>query len=113
MNKQFWSESMAASSAEYALILAVVGVGLGAATLSLGANIRASINSAATDVYVGANASAQGDANGYTAGTGNTAQTASNASASTGTGTSSGTTTPGSGQPTNPGCAKGNGKKGC
>lgn len=58
---RFLGDQSAASSAEYALILAVVGVGLGAATVSRGANIRASINESSIDVYARANPAAQGD----------------------------------------------------
>ena len=40
-----------ASAAEYALILAIVGVGIGAAALTLGGNVRAAIGGAAVDVH--------------------------------------------------------------
>ena len=40
-----------ASAAEYALIIAIVGVGIGAAALSLGKNVQAAIGEASNDVY--------------------------------------------------------------
>ena len=49
--KTFLTDESGASAAEYALILAIVGVGIGAAALSLGANVRAAIGDASTDVY--------------------------------------------------------------
>lgn len=47
----FVAEESGASAAEYALIIAVVGVGIGAAALVLGANVKAAIDGAANDVY--------------------------------------------------------------
>jgi pilus assembly protein Flp/PilA len=49
--KNFVADESGASAAEYALILAIVGVGIGAAALSLGANVQAAIGGASTDVY--------------------------------------------------------------
>ena len=49
--KTFLKDESGASAAEYALILAIVGVGIGAAALTLGANVRQAIGNAATDVY--------------------------------------------------------------
>lgn len=49
--KTFLREESGASAAEYALILAIVGVGIGAAALTLGANVRQAIGNAASDVY--------------------------------------------------------------
>ncbi len=49
--KTFLTDETGASAAEYALILAIVGVGIGAAALSLGANVRSAIGDASTDVY--------------------------------------------------------------
>jgi len=40
-----------ASAAEYALIIAIVGVGIGAAALLLGANVKQAVDDAANDVY--------------------------------------------------------------
>lgn len=60
MNKFFTSflrDESGASAAEYALIIAIVGVGIGAAALSLGANVQAAIGDASTDVYNCNNAS--------------------------------------------------------
>jgi pilus assembly protein Flp/PilA len=49
--KTFLTDETGASAAEYALILAIVGVGIGAAALALGANVKAAITGAAVDVY--------------------------------------------------------------
>ena len=49
--KTFIRDESGASAAEYALIIAIVGVGIGAAALSLGANVRAAIGDASTDVH--------------------------------------------------------------
>ena len=54
MNKfitAFLKDESGASAAEYALILAIVGVGIGAAALSLGGNVKAAISGASQDVY--------------------------------------------------------------
>lgn len=48
--KTFLNDEAGASAAEYALILAIVGVGIGAAALSLGANVRQAIGDASNDV---------------------------------------------------------------
>ncbi len=48
--KNFIADETGASAAEYALIIAVVGVGIGAAALFLGANVQAAIQGAAKDV---------------------------------------------------------------
>ena len=47
----FIADETGASAAEYALILAIVGVAIGAAALSLGANVRTAIADASNDVY--------------------------------------------------------------
>ena len=47
----FLTDEAGASAAEYALILAIVGVAIGAAALSLGANVRAAIANASDEVY--------------------------------------------------------------
>jgi len=47
----FLRDESGASAAEYALIIAIVGVGIGAAALSLGANVRQAIGDASNDVY--------------------------------------------------------------
>lgn len=49
--KNFLRDESGASAAEYALIIAIVGVGLGAAALSLGANVQDAIGDASDDVY--------------------------------------------------------------
>ena len=49
--KTFLADETGASAAEYALILAIVGVGIGAAALALGANVRAAIGGASDEVY--------------------------------------------------------------
>jgi pilus assembly protein Flp/PilA len=56
--KTFWTDEAGASAAEYALIIAVVGVGIGAAALLLGANVKQAISKAATSVYNCNNAAA-------------------------------------------------------
>ena len=48
--KTFISDESGASAAEYALILAVVGVAIGAGALALGTNIGASITNASNTV---------------------------------------------------------------
>ena len=55
--KNFAADESGASAAEYALIIAVVGVGIGAAALYLGANVSAAIEGASQDVYKCNNAS--------------------------------------------------------
>lgn len=67
--KNFIADETGASAAEYALIIAVVGVGIGAAALYLGANVQAAIGDAGEDVYACNNKSGTG---GATAPTGNT-----------------------------------------
>lgn len=49
--KSFVADESGASAAEYALIIAIVGVGIGAAALALGANVTAAIGGASNDVY--------------------------------------------------------------
>ena len=48
--KTFVADDSGASAAEYALILAVVGVAIGAAALALGTNVGASITNASNTV---------------------------------------------------------------
>jgi pilus assembly protein Flp/PilA len=48
--KNFLTDESGASAAEYALIIAIVGVGIGAAALVLGNNVTAAIGGAANDV---------------------------------------------------------------
>ena len=49
--KTFIADDSGASAAEYALIIAIVGVGIGAAALALGNNVTAAIGDAANDVH--------------------------------------------------------------
>lgn len=48
--KNFLRDESGASAAEYALIIAIVGVGVGAAALSLGANVEDAIGKASNEV---------------------------------------------------------------
>ena len=48
--KTFLRDESGASAAEYALIIAVVGVGIGAAALILGQNVEQAVGDAANDV---------------------------------------------------------------
>lgn len=48
--KTFLRDETGASAAEYALIIAIVGVGIGAAALALGNNVTAAIGNAANAV---------------------------------------------------------------
>ena len=49
--KTFVADESGASAAEYALIIAIVGVGIGAAALALGANVTAAVGNASNEVY--------------------------------------------------------------
>ena len=48
--KNFIADESGASAAEYALIIAIVGVGIGAAALALGANVTQAIGGASDEV---------------------------------------------------------------
>ncbi|WP_237489027.1 Flp family type IVb pilin [Tsuneonella aeria] len=48
--KTFAADESGASAAEYALIIAIVGVGIGAAAMVLGANVKEAIDGASTDI---------------------------------------------------------------
>ena len=48
--KNFIADESGASAAEYALIIAIVAVGIGAAALALGANVEAAVGGAANEV---------------------------------------------------------------
>lgn len=48
--RNFVRDESGASAAEYALIIAIVGVGIGAAALALGANVTAAIGTASDEV---------------------------------------------------------------
>ena len=54
--RNFVRDESGASAAEYALIIAIVGVGIGAAALALGANVTAAVGNAADDVHACNNA---------------------------------------------------------
>ncbi|KLE31239.1 Flp family type IVb pilin [Aurantiacibacter luteus] len=82
--KNFIADESGASAAEYALIIAVVGVGIGAAALYLGANVQAAIGDAGEDVY---------ECNNSTGTAGPNAPTGNTSCAGTG-GSGGGTTTP-------------------
>ena len=64
--KTFVRDESGASAAEYALIIAIVGVGIGAAALALGANVQAAIGEASNDVYACNNATSAAAASSYT-----------------------------------------------
>jgi pilus assembly protein Flp/PilA len=51
--KTFLSDQSGAAAAEYALILAIIGVALGAAALALGYQIKGSINQASNEIGKG------------------------------------------------------------
>jgi pilus assembly protein Flp/PilA len=48
--KTFVADESGASAAEYALIIAIVGVGIGAAALALGANVTQAVGNASNEV---------------------------------------------------------------
>ena len=58
--KNFLRDESGASAAEYALIIAVVGVGIGAAALVLGNNVGIAVGGAANEVSVCNNATNPG-----------------------------------------------------
>jgi len=88
--RDFMRDERGASSSEYALILGVIGVGVGAATLMLGANVGASMNGKAASFDPGfTGGSGTGSAGG---GNGN----GSGGNGGSGTGGSTGGTTGGS-----------------
>ena len=64
--KNFIADESGASAAEYALIIAIVGVGIGAAALALGANVTAAIGGASDDVNACNNATSPGAVSDYT-----------------------------------------------
>lgn len=65
--KNFLTDESGASAAEYALILAVVGVAVGAAALALGTNVGAAITNASNTVQDCGAAAAGTDTTGDTA----------------------------------------------
>lgn len=52
MRKRLYHDESGTSSAEYALILAVISVALGGAVLSLGANLNGAMGNAKTNMEV-------------------------------------------------------------
>ena len=66
--KNFIADESGASAAEYALIIAIVAVGIGAAALALGANVEDAVGDAANEVNTCNNATAP-TAGAYTNGT--------------------------------------------
>ena len=58
--RNFVRDESGASAAEYALIIAIVGVGIGAAALALGNNVTAAVGNAADDVHACNNATTTG-----------------------------------------------------
>jgi pilus assembly protein Flp/PilA len=64
--RNFVRDESGASAAEYALIIAIVGVGIGAAALALGANVTAAIGDSSDEVNACNNATAPGAVSDYT-----------------------------------------------
>lgn len=60
--KNFLTDEAGASAAEYALILAVIGVAIGAAALALGQNVGLAISNASENVADCGDAAANGTA---------------------------------------------------
>ena len=102
--RDFMRDERGASSSEYALILGVIGVGVGAATLMLGANVGASMNGKAASFDPGFT----GGSGTGSAGGGNGNGSGGNGGSSTG-GTTGGSTDTGSGNNGNGNGNNGNG----
>jgi pilus assembly protein Flp/PilA len=51
MFKRFLKDCSGASAAEYGLIIAVIGVGIGAAAIALGGNVAFAVNDDANKIY--------------------------------------------------------------
>ena len=64
--KNFIADESGASAAEYALIIAIVAVGIGAAALALGANVETAVGNASNEVYACNNNTTQGAVSNYT-----------------------------------------------
>lgn len=64
--KNFLNDEAGASAAEYALILAVIGVAIGAAALALGQNVGAAITNASNNVRDCGEAAAANTDTGFT-----------------------------------------------
>lgn len=65
--QNFLKNESGASAAEYALIIAIVGVGIGAAALALGGNVTAAVGNASDEVYKCNNTASVGAKSDYTA----------------------------------------------
>jgi pilus assembly protein Flp/PilA len=64
--RNFVRDESGASAAEYALIIAIVGVGIGAAALALGANVTEAIGLASNEVNACNNADTPDASSDYT-----------------------------------------------
>jgi pilus assembly protein Flp/PilA len=64
--KNFVRDESGASAAEYALIIAIVGIGIGAAALALGANVSSAIGNASDEVNACNNATGTQAVSDYT-----------------------------------------------
>lgn len=64
---RFWRDQSGASAAEYSLLIAILGVGLGAAALALGANLTSSIGLSANRIHAANDAESHQDTGGGTA----------------------------------------------
>ena len=64
---RFWRDQSGASAAEYSLLIAILGVGLGAAALALGANLTSSIGLSANRIHAANDAGSHQDTGGGTA----------------------------------------------
>lgn len=51
MIRSFLRDCSGASASEYALLVVMVGLGIGAASLALGANVGAGVNTDAQEIY--------------------------------------------------------------
>ena len=72
---RFWRDQSGASAAEYSLLIAILGVGLGAAALALGANLSSSIGLSANRIHAANEAAPQlGTAGGTSNGPPSTAE---------------------------------------
>ncbi|MEB3416412.1 Flp family type IVb pilin [Alteriqipengyuania sp. WL0013] len=65
--KNFIADESGASAAEYALIIAVVAVGIGAAALALGQNVDKAVSDASNEVAACGTAAATGGTDAYVA----------------------------------------------
>ncbi|MAF27812.1 MAG: hypothetical protein CL820_17405 [Croceicoccus sp.] len=110
--RDFVRDEHGASSSEYALILGVIGVGVGAATLMLGANVGASMNGKAASFDPGFTGGSDTGSAGGGNGNGSGGNGGSGTGGSTGGGTDTGSGNNGNGNGNGGGNPKagGNGK---